>query len=190
MTDDVLIARNRANAQNSTGPKTEAGKTRVAGNARRHGATSRPDPDYVATWLAIILDRPKLTSRDLLPEDDAGYRALALAEAEVRFIMAQQALQEFEARCAASDEITQDLREVGQGIMQELIDDGGTKREVRSGTALMDRILQHEAQETHSGGKRHRLLKRYLAEAKAQRRKALAAWLAVAAEGGRGRLAA
>jgi hypothetical protein len=37
MISAARIAANRANAQKSTGPKTAAGKARVAGNARRHG---------------------------------------------------------------------------------------------------------------------------------------------------------
>ena len=44
MTREDIAARNRANAQTSTGPKTARGKAAVAGNARRHGATARPDP--------------------------------------------------------------------------------------------------------------------------------------------------
>src|SRR5713101_3709223 len=35
----AVIARNRANAQHSTGPKTEAGKQRSSLNALRHGLT-------------------------------------------------------------------------------------------------------------------------------------------------------
>ena len=76
MTDDRITARNRANAQKSTGPKTPLGKATVAGNALRHGATARPDPKSVAAWLEIILDRPTL---GLL-----GSTALALREAGVR----------------------------------------------------------------------------------------------------------
>src|SRR5260370_7366817 len=37
--EQARIARNRANAQHSTGPKTEAGKKRSSLNALRHGLT-------------------------------------------------------------------------------------------------------------------------------------------------------
>ena len=71
MSSDPITARNRANAQKSTGPKTAEGKAIVAGNARQHGATARPDPGSVAAWLAIILDRPEITPGDLLPGENS-----------------------------------------------------------------------------------------------------------------------
>ena len=84
MTREEIAARNRANAQKSTGPKTSAGKAAVAQNARRHGATAKPDPASVAAWLRVILDDPDLTPAAFLAEDDRLQRALALAEAEAR----------------------------------------------------------------------------------------------------------
>src|SRR6266481_2901055 len=41
MKNSALIARNRANASHSTGPKTEAGKKRSSLNAYRHGLTGQ-----------------------------------------------------------------------------------------------------------------------------------------------------
>jgi hypothetical protein len=41
MATDKQIAANRANAQNSTGPRTESGKSRTRLNARRHGLTGQ-----------------------------------------------------------------------------------------------------------------------------------------------------
>lgn len=97
MTRDEIAARNRANASKSTGPKTVQGKAVVAGNARRHGATARPDPAAVATWLRIILDDPDITAKALVPTDARGYRALMLAQAEVQLVTATNALRDFEA---------------------------------------------------------------------------------------------
>lgn len=97
MTRDEIAARNRANAAKSTGPKTEQGKAVVAGNARRHGATARPDPAAVATWLRIILDDPDITAEAFVPTDARGYRALMLAQAEVQLVTATNALRAYEA---------------------------------------------------------------------------------------------
>ena len=181
MSADEIAARNRANAKKSTGPTTSEGKAIVAGNARRHGATGRPDPGNVAAWLSVILDRPEITPADLTPGDEAGYRALALAEAEARLVAADAALRAFEAGDADPDETTQDLREMAGLIMEELAETGGTKKEVRSGLSLLRRLVRLEAEDTAPGGKRHRLLRRYLREARAGRRHAFEAWAAVRA---------
>ena len=52
-----IAARNRANAQKRTGPRTVEGKAIVAGNARRHGATAlrwcRPGDGNCATAVNL-----------------------------------------------------------------------------------------------------------------------------------------
>lgn len=178
MSADGITDRNRANAKKSTGPTTSEGKAIVADNARRHGATARPDPCNVAAWLSVILDRPEITPRDLMPANEAGYRALALAEAEARLVAAERALREFEAGEADPDETTRDLRERADAMMEELIETGGTVRVVRSGLSIVRRIVRIEADDTALGGKRHRLLRRYVREARAGRRHAFEAWAA------------
>ena len=61
MTERNFASRNRKNARKSTGPKTPEGKKAVSQNAVRHGATSRPDPSQVSTWLRIISDDPHMS---------------------------------------------------------------------------------------------------------------------------------
>jgi hypothetical protein len=63
MTSFRQVEANRRNAQNSTGPKTEAGKQRSRGNAVRHGltaetviATLEDAEDYKAFEVAITAD--------------------------------------------------------------------------------------------------------------------------------------
>ena len=178
MTPDEIAARNRANASRSTGPRSAEGKATVAGNARRHGALARPDPTGVAAWLAVILDRPQVTPADLLPLDEAGLRALVLAEVEARLVAAQDALDAFEAGEAEPNETVQDLRDMADLIMDELLETSGTKREIRSNLSLLRHIARIEEQDTALGGHRHRLLRRYLREARATRRRAFEAWAA------------
>lgn len=177
MRSDRIIARNRTNARKSTGPKTAEGRAAVAGNARRHGATARPDQESVATWLAIILDRPEITPDDLLPGDEIGYRALALAEAEVRVVATEMALREFEVGREEPSESLKDLGWCREMIVDELILDGGSEKEIKSAFSLLRRIARVEERDTLPGGKRNRLLQRYVREARAQRRRAFAAWV-------------
>lgn len=175
--NDAIAARNRANAQKSTGPRTAEGKVVVAMNARRHGATGRPDRESVTRWLAVILDRPEIAPADLMPGDDAGYRALALAQAEVRLVAAERALRAFEA---GSKQAAARHQENLQELMKATKDawDNGTLRRTPEELALMFEVLWEQFHETQPGSDQHRLLQRYFGEAKAQRRRAFEAWAA------------
>ena len=138
MTPEAITTRNRANAAKSTGPRSTAGKAAVAQNARRHGATARPDRERVAIWARIILDTPDLGPTDLLTDDIRIQCALVLASAEARFAGATRALEDFEAGAAPPA----------------------------------------DAEDTQAHDRRHRLLKRYWREARAQRKRAFRDWLA------------
>lgn len=178
MTFDRRAARNRANARKSTGPRTEAGKATSAQNARRHGATGKPDPAAVAAWLRVILDEPDLTPADLLAEDDRRLHALALAEAEVKVNAALASLERFERGEEAPSEITSEFQEFAADIEGELREERVTTRRYRAGLSLLRRLGRAISSETALDGKRHMLLRRYLREARSQRRRAFEAWLA------------
>jgi len=185
MTTDRISTRNRANARNSTGPKSARGKAIAAGNARRHGATARPDPESVAAWLSIILDRPHVTVGDLLPEDEGGYRALVLAQAEARLVAAEQALCDLERQQAKPDEIMKVLRAISDNLRVDAIRGEDPTRELRALQRLSTLTAGALADETRACGKQRRLLERYVREARAQRRRAFAAWAAVDRKGAR-----
>ncbi len=175
MSPQGITARNRANARKSTGPRTSEGKAIVATNARRHGATARADPDNIAAWLALILNKPGIEPRDLMPEDDFSYRALALADAEARLAVAQRALIDFEVAIEESNEAL-------AGSTEEALSTAGqalTGKLPWSEVQLAFRFLKHKAEHDKAQRKQGRLLKRYLAEAKSKRRKAFAAWLEI-----------
>ena len=180
MTSERISRRNRANAQKSTGPNTQEGKARVARNARKHGATAQPDPINVATWLAIIRGEPELEPQDLMPKDDRGYRALALAEAEVRLAASERALIEFEKEALDQpDNPPISLELTYQVLLDSFANNNVTKREVRSMAKLLYKDEARKIADASVGGRTHRLLKRYLAEAKSKRSKAFAAWLEI-----------
>ena len=182
MSNEIVTARNRANAQKSTGPKTSDGKAIVAGNARTHGATARPDPKSVAAWLAIILDCPDITPDDILPGDDVGYRAIALAEAEVRLVAAETAIRELDADRDDPSEEMKDLGRCRDIIMDELHRKDGNKKAIRSAASLLAHVLKLEMSNRNKIARSYRLLMRYESEARSERRKAFEAW-ALAREG-------
>jgi hypothetical protein len=177
MSRSDITARNRANARKSTGPRTARGKAAVADNARRHGATARPDPARVRAWLAIILDRPEITADDLLPEGEAGFRALALAEAEARLVSTQEALDRLEAGKPEPSDPARDYAEVLDMLKRDVVE-GGSAGDINTGLSLLRQISGAVENPDASGGHRHVLLQRYLREARTGRRRAFEAWAA------------
>ncbi|WP_416898604.1 MAG: hypothetical protein ACMVY4_02395 [Minwuia sp.] len=178
MSSDAIRVRKVNNAQKSTGPRTAAGEAVVAGNARRHGATARPDPEAVDTWLALILDKPDISASDLLPGDEVDFRALALAEAEVRVARCEQALVDFEAGRPEIGDDVQNVINAGFKIREEIEIHGSSPKELRSANVLLRRIERMTAKDLLPGGRQHRLLIRYLREARARHRRAFAAFCA------------
>lgn len=175
MTGEEIAARNRMNAQKSTGPRTARGKAIVAGNARRHGATARPDPEVVATWLRIILDDPQIEPNALIPSDELSFRALMLAQAEARLVTAGTSLREFEARMPL-------ILRLGKRLTYEDIIEGWASGELERPDRTLTqsevgRKIQAKKKKYQAAERRQRLLKRYLGEARAQRRKAFSAWV-------------
>ena len=179
MRRDQIGARNRANALKSTGPITEQGKAIVAGNARRHGATAQPDPGSVAAWLALILDRPDILPADLLPDDEAGYRALALAQAETRLVAAEQASRQFEGRNAQPTGVAKELREFTDLVWTDGLLEDKSREDILAVQSALEGLRQSEEDAIPVSVERRRLLTRYLREARAQRRKAFKAWAAM-----------
>ncbi len=161
MRSNRITTRNRANAQKSTGPRTSRGKAIVSTNARRHGATSKPDPTSVAAWARIILDKPDLDANDILKDDMRISRALALADAEVRLCSA----------CAALDTFDRG-KEPHPGMLADLQDNAAFSTD------------QLEMGDTEHGDKRRQLLQRYVREARGHRKRAFQRWLACHGQNG------
>src|SRR2546421_474456 len=82
MASERQIAANRRNAQNSTGPRTAAGKARAADNARRHGLRTPIATDQVLAPQVEPLARA-ITAGDDRPAVMAWARLVAEAALEV-----------------------------------------------------------------------------------------------------------
>jgi hypothetical protein len=174
----AITIRNRANAAKSTGPRSAAGKFAVAQNARRHGATAQPDPERVATWARIILDTPDFGPNEILADDVRTRSALALAASEARLAEAARALEDFETGTAPPSDEENSIEEQIIEIRAMLDEMPMSARDRRTGLSLIRRLQKAQIRETLPGGQRHRLLKRYFREARAQRRRAFQDWLA------------
>jgi len=186
MRSGAISARNRANARKSTGPKSAAGKAAVSQNARRHGATAQPEPEDISRWLRIILDDPEVMPDVILAGGARAARALDLAEAEARLVVCDEALHAFEAGLGDPDDAVHGYLRIAAQINAEFRYPGCDRESERIGNALLREMAQQTIDEKMRGGKRHRLLKRYLREARAARRRAFSAWIAVLDEVNRG----
>lgn len=172
MRGDKITARNKENAQKSTGPKTAAGRAVSAQNAHTHGATVRPDPQAVAHWLQVILNRD-LTNDDFEPGYATGQAALRLAEAEARRVVAEHAT---DAASGEKPEPDSNLS-IMNGIYDELEDiidlygdDPDMMREARK---REKRILRWIAKLSKREFHRADTLLRYEREAQRERQRAL-----------------
>jgi hypothetical protein len=181
MTTDRITTRNKANARKSTGPKSAAGKAVVAGNARKHGVTGRPDPGRVKAWLAVVLNRPQITPDDLAPRDERGFLALALAEAETRLVAVEQAL------AAAQDDphpephsllaLSADLEDV-RALAEEMLDFAlPSQKGFYLNLSVVNDRRGIRTKGPSMTDNRRKVLRRYHAEARSRRRRAFTAWI-------------
>jgi hypothetical protein len=169
----TIAARNLANARHSTGPQSDEGKARSSRNAIRHGATAAAAQGDVLRWAAIILEQPELPPEKIDSSDPSLQRVLDLAEAEARHAQALTALRAFEAGKAPPT----------QALLDDLVILPTYEMLLQAGlgdfvASMLESCRARIQDETQPNGKRHRLLKRYLREARAKRDAAFRAWLA------------
>ena len=179
MTTQRQIAANRANAQKSTGPKSQAGKLVSGSNALRHGLTTHLDAQSIVNWLRIILNDPN-AELDPTNPDKRIVLAHRLAEAEARLIRVQNAEAEYLLNRDPEGRLENDFSNLDYeaDMMVEVMEMYG---ENKKGLRLLARIDKFDIKQKHRASVAHiremRKLARYRSEAEAQRRSALKKWI-------------
>ena len=185
MTTEAQKRANGENATKSTGPRTEEGKRRASGNARRHGLSRPPQRDEVMAWYEVITGTP--LDPGSAPRSDRDCAALELAEAEARLANAVREEERFLVALETGENLALQLRRVRE-ILEEVW------RSIPGKSPEVERILlarrghvpykmTHKIKETWSPPHvRHAGLARYRKAAEARRHKALKAWTEILRE--------
>ena len=162
----------------ATGPITAEGKAVSSQNARRHGLNSPPDENLVNYWFNLILDNGEDAYEKPNADDPRREAALRLAIAEARY---HRALHKFDTHDREPNSAQQvanklfgEVRLVQEFMPRKILDglaDPFDLEFTEFGLKQVEKLLVE-------AGRERRLYRRYLGEARAQRRKALRAWCA------------
>ena len=160
----------------ATGPKTAAGKAVSARNARRHGLNAPPDADMVTAWFNLILDNGEDGYEKPNADDPRREAALRLAIAEARYHRALHKVDTHDKEPNSAQQVANklyaDVRFVLDGLPERVADGPADPFDLE----YAEFGLRQVAKLLVEVGRERRLYRRYLGEARAQRKKALRAW--------------
>ena len=164
--------------RHATGPKTAAGKAVSSQNARRHGLSAEPDGDLVAAWFNAILDHGEYALEEPNSSDPRRAAALRLAIAEARYHRALHKVDTHDTEPNSAQQVVNkllaDVRLVLDGMPRKISEGPADPFDLEYadfGVRQLERLMVDV-------GRERRLYRRYLGEARAQRKKALKAWCA------------
>ena len=162
----------------ATGPITAKGKAVSSQNARRHGLNAPPDEGLVTTWFNLVLDNGEGAYEKPNPDDPRRAVALRLAIAEARYHRALHKVDTHDTEPNSAQQVANklhaDVRFILDGLPESVADgpvDPFDLEYAELGLRQVEKLLVEV-------GRERRLYRRYLGEARAQRRKALQAWCA------------
>ena len=157
---------------------TAEGKAISAQNARRHGLSAEPDGDLVAAWFNAILDHGEDAYEEPNADDPRREAALRLAIAEARYHRALEKVDTHDREPNSAQQVANkllaDVRLVLDGMPRKILEgpaDPFDLEYAEFGVRQLERLMVEV-------GRERRLYRRYLGEARAQRRKALKTWCA------------
>jgi hypothetical protein len=162
----------------ATGPITAAGKAVSARNARKHGLNAPQEEYLVTAWFNLILNNGEDALEEPNASDPRREAALRLAIAEVRYHRALHKVDthDWEPNSAqrVANKLLADVRLVLDGMPKKISEgpaDPFDLEYTEFGVRQLERLMVEV-------GRERRLYRRYLGEARAQRKKALKAWCA------------
>ena len=162
----------------ATGPKTAAGKAVSSQNARRHGLNASPDAVTVTAWFNLILDNGEGAYEEPNADDPRRDAALRLAIAEARYHRALHKVDTHDMEPNSAQQVANKLLAEVQLVMNCMprkIADGPADPFDLEFTEFGVRQLEKLMVEV---GRERGLFRRYLGEARAQRRRAFRDWCA------------
>ena len=163
----------------ATGPVTKAGKAVSSQNARKHGLNAPPDVALVSQWFNVILNNHENDFEEPNSSDPRHEAALRLAIAEARYHLALHKVETHESDPGSAQQLAMKLRDeiwtVFDRMPQKITDGPADPCDLAYVNFAVKQLEQLFIQIGHE----RRLYKRYLGEARAQRRKALKDWCAL-----------
>ena len=166
------------NPKGATGPVTEAGKAVSSQNARKHGLNASPGDAIVSKWFNVILNNAGGELEEPSAADPRREAALRLAIAEARYHRALHKVDTHESEPGSAQQLAMTLRQeiwdVLAGMPKKIADGPADPHTLAYANFAIKQLEELFAQI----GRERRLYRRYLGEARAQRRKALRAWCA------------
>ena len=162
----------------ATGPTTAKGKAISSQNARRHGLNAPPEEYLVTAWFNLILNNGEDALEEPNASDPRREAALRLAIAEARYHRALHKVDTHDTEPNSAQQVANklfaDVRLVLDGMPRKISEgpaDPSDLEYAEFGVRQLERLMVEV-------GRERRLYRRYLGEARAQRRKALKAWCA------------